>query len=273
MIRFQDKGHLYTDRNGESYTSVTTLIHKYVPPFDTMYWSMYKAIKDVMEDEEIWYGFKIKAGGWNNVVPFYKANKWSVDKSTVERIRRRQDWYITKWANERDEACEMGTAVHKELEDAVVGAGAIKTKANVPLNVHMAEIGSYASVPLEDGIYVEQMLWLEEFRLAGTADRVEIYGDDIWVHDYKTNKKIDFQAFRNEKLYAPLNSLKNCNFDIYTMQLSTYGYMLEELTGKKVKGLYLYHVREDMEYVVPYRRNLVKRMLKDYATSYGKSKG
>ena len=271
MIKFQEEGHKYFDQGGLEYTSVTTLIHKYVPPFETLYWSKYKAIKDILEDEDVWHSFKYEAGGWENVVSHFEMNNRSLSREVVDRIKRRQDWYITKWANERDEACETGTAVHKELEDAVAGAKTIQTKANVPLNVRYPSAGSYASIPLEDGIYVEQLLWLPEFRLAGTADRVEICGDYIWVHDYKTNKKIDFKAFRDEKLYAPLNSLANCNFNIYTMQLSTYGYMLEELTGKKVKGLYLYHTREDMEYVVPYRRGLVKRMLKDYYVSQGKN--
>lgn len=272
MIKFEEAAHKYTDVAGNNYISVTTLIKQYVPEFDTEYWSLYKAIKDVYEEDDKFYNLKKDAGGWENVVDFWKSMSFhSLDKAKKEQVYRRQQWYKQSWEKKKNEALQKGTQVHKELEQAVETAGTIKTKADVPLTVLNTVRSEYASIPLKDGIYAEQMLWLPKLRIAGTADRVEVYDDNIWVHDYKTNEKIDFRGFRGEKMKGPLSSLENCSYNVYSMQLSLYGYMLETLTGKEIKGLYIYHVPESMEYHVPYRKALVRRMLKDYE-SRSKSK-
>ena len=42
-LYFDEPTHKYTDNCGNSYISATTIIHSYVPKFDSNYWAKYKA--------------------------------------------------------------------------------------------------------------------------------------------------------------------------------------------------------------------------------------
>lgn len=48
FLYFKEDGHKYNDSNGNSYTSVTTLIHdNYVPKFNKKYW-LHKKLKNLV---------------------------------------------------------------------------------------------------------------------------------------------------------------------------------------------------------------------------------
>lgn len=49
-VGFDDSTHTYFDlKDGSKYTSVTTLIHEYQTPFDSNFWSSYKACEALMD--------------------------------------------------------------------------------------------------------------------------------------------------------------------------------------------------------------------------------
>src|SRR5262245_47122533 len=116
MIQFEEKSHTYT-RNNQQYISVTQLIDRYVPPFDSEYWSLYKAIKDVLSDRGLFYSYKMEVGGWKKVVPDFL--KFGYHKDIDILIVRQQNWYLDKWGVKKREACEKGSRIHNELEGAV----------------------------------------------------------------------------------------------------------------------------------------------------------
>ena len=53
-LYFDEPTHKYTDDCGNSYISATTIIHSYVPKFDSNYWAKYKAKEEKYEME--WHG-------------------------------------------------------------------------------------------------------------------------------------------------------------------------------------------------------------------------
>ena len=55
---FNDKDHLYINKKeGYKYTSVTTLVKMYEQPYDSDFWSMYKAFER-LADPELWVKYK-----------------------------------------------------------------------------------------------------------------------------------------------------------------------------------------------------------------------
>ena len=66
-------------------------------------------------------------------------------------------------------------------------------------------------------------------------------------------------------MYYPLNNLPDCNYYHYTMQLSTYAWMIQQMNPDfKIKGLILIHIDHSDKYTVynlDYRRDEVIRML------------
>lgn len=256
-ISFNEQLHRYTDEDNLVYTSVTTLIGKYTPPFNRNYWSKYKAEQTGLSQQQI----------------------------------------LENWDNITEEACARGTREHKLLEDSVNGSilppseqakviseGVEKKKllstALVPLsgveftNVNLdvlaqselakkyPEIFSYLRVAILDGakLYVERRTYSYDHLVAGTIDCLLVKGRQFIIVDWKTNKKeMHFKSGYYKKvngiestqwidtsdtLLYPLHNLPHCKGAIYTMQLSLYAYILE-LWGLECKGLVLYHIRPD----------------------------
>lgn len=90
----------------------------------------------------------------------------------------------------------------------------------------------------------EDMMYNDEYKLAGTADIVLEDDKFFKIWDLKTNKRIRFtNTFRTDTfLLKPVDHIVNCEYSNYALQLSLYAYMKEQLTGKKcieLKIIYL----------------------------------
>ena len=132
---------------------------------------------------------------------------------------------------------------------------------------------------MEYGIYPEYLIYYDNPKLglhiAGQIDLLIKSGNDIYIADHKTNKKIDLKGFYNsstrstEKLKYPLGTLDNCNFNVYQLQLSTYAWMLQKINPNFViKDLILNHYDHDGKntlYHCTYLKDDVEKMLKHFA--------
>ena len=69
----------------------------------------------------------------------------------------------------------------------------------------------------------------------------------------------------------PLNDIMDCNFYHYTLQLSTYAWMIQKYNPNfNIKKLMLIHYDHEgnvTEHEVDYMKDHVERMLKDYKKS------
>lgn len=91
---------------------------------------------------------------------------------------------------------------------------------------------------------------------------------------HNTNKKIDQKSGfdssikGNAKMKYPLNNLMDCNFLHYTLQLSTYAWMIKKLNPDyiidKLMLIHFDHFDRVTNYDVEYKENDVVRMLKYY---------
>jgi hypothetical protein len=263
-VTFSEQDHRYTDTVTEQdYISVTTLINRYTPPFQSDYWATYKAVKDVLEPIGRWFVYKRKAGGWENVVDYYKKHGANpLDTG----INKRKEWYLNKWEEEKRKACELGTARHKEKEIEVLGTAT--------QHIDDAEHLSYSSdvdifEGVENGIFAELLIYDTEYGIAGQVDYVRKTGKHLWISDYKTSKKITNEPFMDKRMLSPLDELYDTTYNHYMLQLSLYGYLLER-RGFIIEGLDIIHLdRETGEHKqtiqIEYRPELVKLMIEDYA--------
>ena len=269
FLYFKEEGHKYNDSLGNSYTSVTTLIHdNYVPKFNKKYW-LHK-----------------------------KARELGVSEKTLEK----------QWQAITDEACARGTATHNGIEDAIkevsmfkqairylnnISDGRVVTVADIPFfkvkpldvekfkeatNNKYPEIYRVFEFYTNKGytIYSEIGAFLIDYRLSGTIDILCIRDTDFVILDWKTNRNgLQFESgyFKKDKsvkpaqltneyvrkseyMLPPLNYLPNCNGYHYTMQLSMYARMVELILGIPCVGLGLCHIASPFVkncYGMPYR--------------------
>jgi hypothetical protein len=115
----------------------------------------------------------------------------------------------------------------------------------------------------------EELVYNHQYKIAGTADCIEDCGSTFNVYDFKTNKKFNLFSAYNTPLLAPISHLSECEYNIYSLQLSLYAFMFSTMTGKNVGKLAAIHIDIDNKlsvYNTPYLYSDILKML-----TYGKN--
>lgn len=293
MIAFNEEKHTYKHlTNGKFYTSVSHLIGLFKPKFNEAYWSVYTAIRLLkgMEKKDfskyLMQKHNFRFGEEKMSVLYLIAQAEGILQQVVAKTPNVQD----EWHTIRDEACERGTALHVAKEEQAYEAGYMKTNPkdinnNVKKIVNSEAINSTTiadksvlTTPntlkvsckelylLPDGYYPELIIWNDKYSICGTADKVWINTVDgirfIDIDDWKTNKEIKMPD--RYCMEMPLQHLSNVNYIHYTLQISIYAWMLEQV-GFKVRNLYLTHQRvldgPQTRYRLDYLKKEVKTMM------------
>ena len=115
----------------------------------------------------------------------------------------------------------------------------------------------------------EELVYNHHFKLAGTADCIEDCGSTFNIYDFKTNKKFNLFSPYNSFLLDPLGHLSECEYNIYSLQLSLYAFMYSNMTGKNVGKLAAIHIDSENKlnvYNTPYLYSDIIKMF-----NYGKN--
>ena len=275
-VFFNDAEHIYLDKSdGSQYISVTTLLHEYQNAFNESFFSKYKALEALVDADKFSW---VKQGLLNTQI--WKPElleKLGVDEDV---FNQKVEEVLQSWHNTRDEACEHGSYVHSLLETSFYD----KTQFDLSKYGVPQVCGNYTCnkvnyiLDLDNGIYPEFLMsWIspEGLHIAGQADLVCKSGNDIDILDWKTNREIKRRSFYNSskksnvKLKYPLNNLEDCNYNIYMLQLSMYGYMIQKLNPSlNIRSLTIVHIQRDgsiKEYPVEYKKDEIERVIKHYA--------
>ena len=254
FLYFDEGPHKYTDTLGNEYKSVTTLIHDYVPQFDTAKWVHIKA---------------------------KEQNK------TESQIKK-------EWNKIKNEACNRGNKTHNGIEDAIKEVSMFKNaikyleRTESGRCITIADIPNLIPVPLDvekfkeatDNkyqkiydvfdfytqrgyiIYSEIGAYLMDTLVSGTIDIFCYRPDNFVILDWKTNRDgLKFEAGyykkdkttipnqltnewvkKHETMLPPVAHLDNCNGMHYSLQLSMYAYMAETILQIPCVGLGLCHI-------------------------------
>jgi ATP-dependent exoDNAse (exonuclease V) beta subunit len=274
-IAFEEEAHIYYDvtEPNEKFISVTTLIHSFTQPFDKEFWSAYKAVEKLLT-KEAWAIEK------KSLLKDKKFNKELLDlyNITENDFNREQQAVLDAWDAENRKSCERGTKIHADLENSFY-----KKKKDIDISkYHIGGkfecVKDYTELDLENGIYPEYLISRvspdKVLRLAGQIDLLVKKGKAITIADWKTNKKIDVKSFfdsktkTSTKMKYPLNHLDDCNYNHYTLQLSTYAWMIQQLNPEFViEDLILVHFDHEGNttvYHLPYLKEDVIKMLTFY---------
>lgn len=274
-IAFIESSHKYFDvtQPDKQFVSVTTLIHSFTQPFDKEFWSAYKALEKLLSKES-----------WAIEKKSLLSTK-KFDKSILELydilendFNREQQSILDAWDEENRRSCERGTKIHADLENSLY-----KKKKNIDLAKYQIGgkfecIKGHNELDLDNGVYPEYLISYiskgEKLRLAGQIDLLVKKGNSIIIADYKTNKKIDQKSYfdnktrTSQKMKYPLNNLDDCNYNHYSLQLSTYAWMIQKLNPEFIiEDLVLIHFDHNNNmtvYHVPYLKDDVTKMLHFY---------
>lgn len=283
---YNDVKHLYwNEENDKTYTSVTTLIGKFKTPFDSEFWASYKAF------EKLYTGSKESAKEIKGALR--KSKKFNLNLSEygidIDLFNDTKQEFLDAWEEEKVKSCERGTNIHLKKENEFYKAGKHEL-SKFGLGGKFDCKKDYYELDLEKGVYPEYLVYVESkdgfLMLAGQIDLLIKDGNDIYIIDYKTNKKIEEKSFfdsatrQNTKMLHPLTNIMDSNYWHYTLQLSIYAWMIQQKNPNfNIKGLILIHYdhagNPPVTYELQYLKDDVIKLLKyfkrknkvDYQTS------
>ena len=271
-VAFSEDTHTYWNVNdNEKYISVTTLIGRYENEFDKEFWSAYKALEKLIPKDN----WKIEK---KSLLDSHKFDKEILSIYNISELdfNKTQQQILDDWDYENKISCARGTKIHVQLENAMYKAGN---------NVSLKKFGvggkficdkNRTELDLENGVYPEYLISIMDgiLRLAGQIDLLVKKGNKITIIDYKTNKKIDQHSFfdnkskKTVKMKYPLNNVEDCNFWHYTLQLSTYAWMIQKSNPNfEIEDLIIVHYDHNNNqtiYHLEYLKDEVEKMLRHY---------
>lgn len=268
LVKYNDKLHKYWVKNSnQACISVTTLINNFTV-FDEDFWSSYKALEGLVDTDTF---SRVKPELLDRKI---FSSRYLIDTGICEEdFKDKKQEILAEWAEKREASCLRGTAIHRafELENL---AGKTKELQHLGLGGQFTPITTNQLEPGK-GVYPELLLSRispdGKLRVAGQADLVIVDGFDVYVLDYKSGKKIDMKSYYDRKtkksqmMKYPLNNIQDTNFWHYTLQLSTYAWMIQKINPKfNIKTLMLLHYDHDggnATYECEYLKNDVERML------------
>ena len=216
-IKFIPETHTYLI-NDKVAQSVTTILKKYVKPFERDYWANKKANDLGVSVEEI-------LAKWE-----YNA-KFSQIKGTL--VHEFLEYSIT----------------NKEFEypeDLIInefGFDPIQTPFN-----NIVEVAKQFLIDIEDKMYPiasELIVGDSNYLVGGTIDQLfyNKKSNKLEIWDWKTNKEIKTTS-RYFHL-APLEHIPDTELDHYSLQLSLYKFILETNTGLSLGNSYIVWLNEN----------------------------
>lgn len=215
LVYLEPIEHKYHHKeSGEVFKSVTTVLSMLEPPFNA---------------EEV-------ALAIQNQDPSKKKEQYQ---------NMSQEEILAEWKRINDEANVYGTEVHEILERYLLA-----DRIYIPKNDYEREIISkFQKVDKMRGeLYPETILFSEKHKLAGSCDLIEEYDTYFNVWDNKTNKELNYISKYNHWLNKPVSHLSDCQYNIYSLQMSMYAYMYQMQTKKKVGRLGLYYLNPEKNY-------------------------
>ena len=185
-------------------------------------------------------------------------------KYTAAKMGITPEKVIMMWEQKGKESRELGTAMHKKIENYYKGQDSWEDDS-YRLFKMFAE-----KVKLEP-YRTEWAVYDLDHNIAGTIDFVDYQNGEYTIYDWKRSDKIiangmpvKVSKYQEKGLY-PLEHLENCAYYHYALQLSLYKFILERNYNMKISKLRLgiFHPTYDKPYVleVPYLENEVNTLM------------
>lgn len=268
MLKFKENSHQYFYA-GNEFTSVTKVISSFKQPFDTDFWSTYKALESLLGRDKFMEMKKYR----NFKSPAFI--EWACSFVDSDALASEIISIKNKWKSEKDKACFKGTFYHDTQEKKSYKRGFEinpynKEKFEVVKKQTKGDKESFVSdlFSLPDGYYPELMIWNNYYKIAGTADRVFIKTIKnkrfVDIDDYKTNKEIK-KTNSFDKMKYPLHKLDDCNYNHYRVQISIYAWMMEQF-GYQIRYTGFTHINEKYKFQYSRLRKTIKKLLEEWQT-------
>ena len=141
--------------------------------------------------------------------------------STDEKQNSLKTWRENEPAHQyiTAQAQEIGTQSHKIIENYLSHSLSLNEFDLLPI-AHFNNLKPYLE-NISDVISIEQRMYSDNLKVAGTSDLIAEYDGELSIIDYKTKRKPQVDEYMYE----------------YYLQTTCYAQMFQEVTGKKINQI------------------------------------
>lgn len=199
-------------------------------------------------------------------------NSELIAKQVAKRRGVHHSAVLNEWKQISDTALDLGTRLHKWIEDFYNGLNpALPTNDDTLLErvlsfkaLHESTLHKFTPVRQEFRVFSRK------WGIAGTIDAIKKLNQSYYVGDWKSNKKFtndDHPEGRRQKLLYPFDDMWDNSINGYSIQLSLYRLILQEEAGFLTNGGFLVWIgpssKPEMHKIVDLRDRLYNFLQKN----------
>ena len=226
--------HIYTDKDGNRYESVSKLLSRMEVPFD------------------------------RDGISKSMAKRRLPKSASIFDVANEQRKILAEWDQKRDNSVDIGNHIHDNLEKYFLSGTSDDDK--------ITDLGRKIKADISYGVDYKRMIPEKVFydignRYAGSADLPGIRKESrstpwiLDIFDYKTNieQGIRFDSIDRRKTpprhydryyVGDFSHIESCNYYKYAMQLSMYAYFAMNLYNVRIGRLGIIFVNENLEHKI-----------------------
>lgn len=240
-VKFNDDIHKYYV-NGKELTSVTTIIGMFENGFDEDYWSENKSQEYGISKNRVLFG-------WDYI------NKKATTKGSIVH-NYAENLFDNKIFPYPKDLVLNTIGFDPVYKDFLKEKSLVDKFYNDSFN---------KLIPIK----TELVVYDEELGIGGMVDLLvyNVTAGEFQIWDWKTNKKLTMESEHHFK--GCLSDLEECHHEIYSLQLSSYKYIIEKNTKMKLGNSYLVWINEkNDDYKILEAKNRIEhasKMMKTYS--------
>tara|TARA_R110002020_G_scaffold113252_7_gene260604 strand:+ start:1869 stop:2573 length:705 start_codon:yes stop_codon:yes gene_type:complete len=147
---------------------------------------------------------------------------------------------LSEWKTTRELASQIGNDIHNALDEySKNGVSKDLYWNNVAKDIENKLFKKFNTIDSEIKVHSDK------YKVAGTIDRCCYRNKNVIdIRDFKTNEKngIVYEDKYKKYLKEPLSHLESSNYNTYSLQLSIYGLLIEEMLNYKIGNLALIYI-------------------------------
>jgi hypothetical protein len=232
-VRFIEKDHKYKINGNISKYSVTSLLKKYTPEFESEKIAKNVALKQNKKVEDILKEWDYKKN--------YSCIKGTEFHKYVENFLNRKFISIDQNSFEEFLLSENSKNIEQKKENY--------TKTFKQMIINFLNFYKWYD---ENYYFLKSEFVVGDYEsgICGTIDNLSFNKKEksLAILDYKTNQNIKSEGFKGQKLLNELSHLDDCELVKYSIQLHIYKHIIEKNTKFEVKDLHIIWFPENDNY-------------------------
>lgn len=236
--------------------------------FDKDFWLSYKTLEKLMSADRF---DEIKL----NLLKSKRINEKYLKEVDIDQYNMEKQLLDKEWIDKNEEAKAVGTSTHEKIH-TLFCTDLTSIKQDFGIDVDNYQVLAQENFLNTDrGIFNELKLeypLADDIILVGVIDLLIKDGNNIKIIDFKTNDKIktdshyDLAKKKKKTLKYPLSKFQDCDLVHYQLQLSIYGWLVQQLNPNfKISSLEIWQIKDlkiKKKFPVEYVKDDIDKLMK-----------